>query len=92
MGDAQRIRQVFTNPLSNALKFTAQGRIDLHIHADERGPERVVLRCEASDTGIGIPEEVQARLFTPFTQADTSTTRRYGGTGLGCPSCATSPS
>ncbi len=83
VGDAQRIRQVFTNLLSNALKFTAQGRIDLHIHAEERGPERVVLRCEVSDTGIGIPEEVQARLFTPFTQADTSTTRRYGGTGLG---------
>ena len=83
LGDVQRIRQVFTNLLSNALKFTAQGRIDLHIHAEERGPERVVLRCEVSDTGIGIPEEVQARLFTPFTQADASTTRRYGGTGLG---------
>ena len=82
-GDVQRIRQIFTNLLSNALKFTESGRIALNIHALERGPERVLLRCEVTDTGMGIPPAVQARLFAPFTQADASTTRRFGGTGLG---------
>ncbi|MCA6218858.1 PAS domain S-box protein [Ideonella sp. B7] len=82
-GDVQRIRQIFTNLLGNALKFTEQGRIDLHIGCPEHGPERALLRCEVSDTGIGIDEASQSRLFSPFTQADASTTRRFGGSGLG---------
>jgi signal transduction histidine kinase len=85
----QRIRQVFTNLLSNALKFTAQGRIDLHIHAEERGPERVVLRCEVSDTGIGIPEEVQARLFTPSPRPTPPPPAATAAPAWACPSCAT---
>ncbi|HET7505240.1 MAG TPA: CHASE domain-containing protein [Kofleriaceae bacterium] len=82
-GDATRLRQILTNLLSNAIKFTERGRIELEVSCLERRAERVTLRCVVRDTGIGIPPEVQARLFTPFTQADASTTRRFGGTGLG---------
>jgi PAS domain S-box-containing protein len=78
-GDALRVRQIVANFLHNALKFTASGGIRLQAIAlpDER------VRFEVHDTGPGIPPATQARLFEPFTQADTSTTRRYGGTGLG---------
>ncbi len=82
-GDALRVRQILSNYLSNALKFTESGAVRVHVHARER--DRI--RFEVEDTGPGIARSVQARLFTPFTQADDSTTRRYGGTGLGLSIC-----
>jgi PAS domain S-box-containing protein len=83
VGDAGRLRQVFINLLGNALKFTQQGEVRLRIRQLARNESGLTLRCEVSDTGIGIPRESQGRLFQPFTQADGTSTRRYGGTGLG---------
>jgi signal transduction histidine kinase len=83
LGDPVRLRQVLTNYLNNALKFTRDGRIVLVASVPRDG----WLRVEVSDTGPGIEPDVQPRLFTPFTQADQSTTRRYGGTGLGLSIC-----
>ncbi len=83
MGDALRIGQVVNNLLSNAVKFTDRGHIRLAIRVLGQSPAGVHLRCEVSDTGIGIGPEARERLFRPFTQADASTTRRFGGTGLG---------
>ncbi len=80
-GDPLRLRQVLVNLLSNAVKFTELGRVALRISATQGEPPALVLRVE--DTGIGIPADVLPRLFTSFTQADASTTRRFGGTGLG---------
>ncbi|MET0387038.1 MAG: PAS domain-containing protein, partial [Polyangiales bacterium] len=82
-GDAARLRQVLTNLMSNAIKFSERGKVALKVSQVERSPARVVLRFAVRDNGIGIAPDVQARLFTPFTQADASTTRRFGGTGLG---------
>jgi PAS domain S-box-containing protein len=81
VGDAHRVRQVLTNLIANAVKFTARGEVSVHVEAS--GDDPVSLRVEVTDTGIGIEPEQLARLFEPFTQADTSTTRRFGGTGLG---------
>ncbi len=78
-GDAMRVRQVALNLMSNALKFTMGGTVE--VRASVRDPAVVTL--EVCDSGIGMTPEVLARLFTPFTQADASTTRRFGGTGLG---------
>jgi signal transduction histidine kinase len=82
-GDPVRIRQILTNLIGNAIKFTAQGQITLHITVDEDSVSHTTLCLQVQDTGIGIEPAVQEQLFTPFTQADGSTTRRYGGTGLG---------
>ena len=82
-GDLLRTRQILNNYLGNALKFTAQGEVRLR--AQRLDAERV--RFEVQDTGPGIDEPTQARLFRPFTQADESTTRRYGGSGLGLSIC-----
>jgi PAS domain S-box-containing protein len=82
-GDALRVRQILTNYLGNALKFTERG--DVQLRARRVGSDRV--RFEVLDTGPGIDAAAQARLFKPFTQADQSTTRRYGGTGLGLSIC-----
>ena len=83
LGDALRVRQILSNFLANALKFTEQGRITVRLHRepDDR------LRLSVQDTGLGISPALAARLFTPFTQADESSTRRYGGTGLGLSIC-----
>jgi PAS domain S-box-containing protein len=82
-GDPCRLRQVLINLSSNALKFTHQGVIHLHGElAGDRG-ERITIRFSVKDTGIGIPLDKQAAVFESFTQADGSTTRKYGGTGLG---------
>ncbi len=82
-GDPVRFRQILTNVLGNAVKFTDRGQIDLHVEpAPDRG-EQVGLVVTVSDTGIGIPPDQQERLFQPFEQGDGSITRRYGGTGLG---------
>ncbi|MDM0048695.1 PAS domain S-box protein [Variovorax sp. J22R115] len=83
VGDVTRIRQILVNLLSNAVKFTAQGSVRLNVQVKERLEDRLRLRFAVIDTGIGIEADVLDRLFTPFTQADTSTTRRFGGTGLG---------
>jgi PAS domain S-box-containing protein len=83
VGDPQRLRQVLLNLLSNAVKFTEAGAIQVGIRLVRSLPESVDLEFTIADTGIGIPAEEQQRIFEPFTQADSSTTRRYGGTGLG---------
>lgn len=78
-GDPVRIHQILTNLVGNALKFTKSGSVTIDVESP--GPDLLVLRV--ADTGIGIAPENQARIFTPFSQADASTTRRFGGTGLG---------
>ncbi len=83
LGDATRIRQILLNMLSNALKFTAHGEIKLTITAKRTSDGKLELEGRVKDTGIGIPADQLAKLFQPFTQADASTTRKYGGTGLG---------
>ena len=83
IGDELRLGQVLVNLLSNAIKFTAQGEIKLSIRTEALAAGSVRLRFEVSDTGIGIDSEQLGRLFKAFSQADTSTSRRYGGTGLG---------
>jgi PAS domain S-box-containing protein len=82
-GDASRLRQILTNLLGNSIKFTESGHVELKVSCTERNSDRIRLRCTVQDTGIGMGPEALERLFTPFTQADASTTRRFGGTGLG---------
>jgi signal transduction histidine kinase/CheY-like chemotaxis protein/HPt (histidine-containing phosphotransfer) domain-containing protein len=84
-GDACRVRQILSNLVGNAIKFTAEGSVDIRIASVKESPGQ--LRFEVQDTGIGILLETQARLFQPFTQADSSMTRRFGGTGLGLAIC-----
>ena len=84
VGDAGRLRQVLLNLVGNAIKFTEDGEVVVRVEvAGEPAPEEVGLRFTVSDTGIGIPPDQQERIFRAFEQEDTSTTRRYGGTGLG---------
>ncbi len=83
VGDSLRLGQILTNLAGNAVKFTERGQVAISVRRLAAVGERVQLRFEVSDTGIGMTREQIARLFQPFTQADGSTTRRYGGTGLG---------
>nr|WP_145545541.1 PAS domain-containing protein [Variovorax boronicumulans] len=82
-GDATRVSQMLLNIVSNAIKFTAQGAVTVRGHQLEETPARVRVQFEVQDTGVGIPADRLAGIFESFEQADTSTTRRYGGTGLG---------
>ncbi len=83
IGDPVRLRQVATNLLGNAVKFTEAGQVDLSVRAEITSDDAVRLHVAVKDSGIGISEEARSRLFQPFSQADSSTTRRFGGTGLG---------
>ncbi|KIW03976.1 uncharacterized protein PV09_04809 [Verruconis gallopava] len=82
-GDPGRLRQIIQNLLTNSLKFTTQGSISLSVHTVSETQDTTTLSFEVRDTGIGIEEEVRKKLFKPFSQADSSTARRFGGTGLG---------
>ncbi len=88
-GDPTRLRQVILNLLSNAVKFTSQGDIGLIVSLVSENPvdQSIVIKFVVKDSGIGIAQDVQKQLFNPFTQADSSTTRKYGGTGLGLAIC-----
>ncbi len=82
-GDEQRLRQVLLNLVGNAIKFTAVGEIGVRVSVEQQMVSNIVLKFEVTDTGIGIPADKIGRLFKAFSQVDSSTTRRYGGTGLG---------
>ncbi|MCW5604213.1 MAG: response regulator, partial [Burkholderiales bacterium] len=86
-GDPLRLGQILTNLVNNAVKFTEKGEVRIRIEPVERAGDRVQIRCAVRDTGIGLTREQAARLFQPFTQADMSTTRKHGGTGLGLTIC-----
>lgn len=83
IGDSLRLNQVLVNLISNAIKFTEDGEINVAVNLLDSSKDTVLLRISVTDTGIGMDEEQRANLFKAFTQADTSTTRKYGGTGLG---------
>jgi two-component system sensor histidine kinase/response regulator len=83
LGDPLRLRQILTNLVDNAIKFTERGEVLVRVEAQEAQGEDMACRFTVRDTGVGIAKEKQATIFAPFLQADTSTTRLYGGTGLG---------
>lgn len=83
ISDPTRVRQIIVNLVGNALKFTQQGEIHITLKEKSADKDSCMIECSVRDSGIGISEEDQKKLFTPFTQADASTTRKFGGTGLG---------
>ena len=87
-GDAHRLRQVLFNLIGNAIKFTASGTVTLDVCLQQRHENQILVQFSIRDTGIGIKENAQQRIFEAFTQEDGSTTRRFGGTGLGLPIAA----
>ncbi|GFE58323.1 PocR ligand-binding domain-containing protein [Geobacter sp. AOG1] len=86
-GDAGRLRQIITNIVGNAIKFTPKGTVTLHIRKDQEDANSATLRFQVNDSGIGIPVDKLEHIFEPFTQVDSSTTRKFGGTGLGLAIC-----
>ena len=87
VGDPTRINQILVNLVSNAMKFTEKGEINVKFSASGLKSNKLKLRCEVTDTGIGIPADKQEIIFDTFTQSDNSTTRKYGGSGLGLAIC-----
>lgn len=87
MGDPGRVRQIITNLLTNSIKFTTEGTVKFSVLKQRETAETFEIKFIVEDTGIGIEEEVRKRLFQPFSQADSSTARRFGGTGLGLTIC-----
>lgn len=83
IGDLGRLRQIVVNLVGNSIKFTERGSISVTVDVASRSQNQLELKFAIADTGIGIPKEIQQTIFHPFTQADSSTTRKYGGTGLG---------
>jgi signal transduction histidine kinase/CheY-like chemotaxis protein/HPt (histidine-containing phosphotransfer) domain-containing protein len=83
IGDPNRLRQILINLMGNSIKFTEQGGIEVHVEPDTEAPQSGRLRFAIVDTGIGIPADKTSRIFESFSQVDSSTTRKYGGTGLG---------
>ena len=86
-GDPLRIKQILLNLLGNAVKFTETGAVTVRVAILDRQPDQLRLRLQVQDTGIGMDQETLTRIFTPFEQADNSTTRKYGGSGLGLAIC-----
>ncbi|MGB5811033.1 MAG: response regulator, partial [Polyangiales bacterium] len=86
-GDPLRLRQVLSNLLNNALKFTTEGEVSIAVHVLERTDTHVQVKVRVTDTGVGVSPRQAEQIFRPFSQADASTTREYGGTGLGLPIC-----
>lgn len=87
IGDQLRLKQIVLNLLGNAIKFTEEGKIAICVQVSNQTDEKILVRIEVSDSGIGISPEAQEKIFAPFVQADSSTTRKYGGTGLGLSIC-----
>ncbi|MCC7367108.1 MAG: response regulator [Chloroflexi bacterium] len=87
LGDPARLRQIVLNLVANAVKFTTHGQVVTRVQAERFEAERVLVRVEVQDSGIGMSEDTLRTLFAAFTQADSSTTRKYGGTGLGLAIC-----
>ncbi len=86
-GDPQRLRQILLNLVGNGIKFTESGEVTVHVTKVSQKDKAVQIRFEIRDTGVGIPSDVQSLLFQPFSQVDSSSTRRHGGTGLGLAIC-----
>jgi two-component system, sensor histidine kinase and response regulator len=88
IGDPSRLRQVIVNLVGNAIKFTQQGEVIVHVDVDQQDGQSTLIHFAVADTGIGIPQQKLKSVFLAFEQADTSTTRKYGGTGLGLTICS----